>query len=157
MLMNKDTNKIVKELAKSFLEAFRTILSTNVGMNPKSGTNTLKDSNLSRNVKTATLENETDIIAELLVNDYIQYIESGRRKGAKFPPVAPIVKWCRKNGIPTDNSTVFLIRRAISRDGIAARPIMTHVYTIMDNEMEQQYYDKIFDSIIVELNKFFNK
>lgn len=157
MLMNKDTNKIVKELAKSFLEAFRTILSTNVGMNPKSGTNTLKDSNLSRNVKTATLENETDIIAELLVNDYIQYIESGRRKGAKFPPVAPIVKWCRKNGIPTDNSTVFLIRRAISRDGIAARPIMTHVYTIMDNEMEQQYFDKIFDSIIVELNKFFNK
>ena len=155
--MNKETNKIVKELAKSFLEAFRTILSTNVGMNPKSGTNTLKDSNLSRNVKTATLENETDIIAELLVNDYIQYIESGRRKGAKFPPVAPIVKWCRKNGIPTDNSTVFLIRRAISRDGIAARPIMTHVYTIMDNEMEQQYYDKIFDSIIVELNKFFNK
>lgn len=157
MLMNKEINKIVKELAKSFLEAFRTILSTNVGMNPKSGTNTLKDSNLSRNVKTATLENETDIIAELLVNDYIQYIESGRRKGAKFPPVAPIVKWCRKNGIPTDNSTVFLIRRAISRDGIAARPIMTHVYTIMDNEMEQQYYDKIFDSIIVELNKFFNK
>lgn len=157
MLMNKDTNKIVKELAKSFLEAFRTILSTNVGMNPKSGTNTLKDSNLSRNVKTATLENETDIIAELLVNDYIQYIESGRRKGAKFPPVAPIVKWCRKNGIPTDNSTVFLIRRAISRDGIAARPIMTHVYTIMDNEIEQQYFDKIFDSIIVELNKFFNK
>lgn len=155
--MNKDTNKIVKELAKSFLEAFRTILSTNVGMNPKSGTNTLKDSNLYRNVKTATLENETDLIAELLVNDYIQYIESGRRKGAKFPPVAPIVKWCRKNGIPTDNSTVFLIRRAISRDGIAARPIMTHVYTIMDNEMEQQYYDKIFDSIIVELNKFFNK
>lgn len=155
--MNRETNKIVKELAKSFMEAFRTILSTNVGMNPKSGTNTLKDSNLSRNVKTATLENETDIIAELLVNDYIQYIESGRRKGAKFPPVAPIVKWCRKNGIPTDNSTVFLIRRAISRDGIAARPIMTHVYTIMDNEMEQQYYDKIFDSIIVELNKFFNK
>lgn len=155
--MNKEINKVVKELAKSFLEAFRTILSTNVGMNPKSGTNTLKDSNLSRNVKTATLENETDIIAELLVNDYIQYIESGRRKGAKFPPVAPIVKWCRKNGIPTDNSTVFLIRRAISRDGIAARPIMTHVYTIMDNEMEQQYYDKIFDSIIVELNKFFNK
>lgn len=155
--MNKDTNKIVKELAKSFMEAFRTILSTNVGMNPKSGTNTLKDSNLSRNVKTATLENETDIIAELLVNDYIQYIESGRRKGAKFPPVAPIVKWCRKNGIPTDNSTVFLIRRAISRDGIAARPFMTHVYTIMDNEMEQQYYDKIFDSIIVEINKFFNK
>lgn len=155
--MNRETNKIVKELAKSFMEAFRTILSTNVGMNPKSGTNTLKDSNLSRNAKTATLENETDIIAELLVNDYIQYIESGRRKGAKFPPVAPIVKWCRKNGIPTDNSTVFLIRRAISRDGIAARPIMTHVYTIMDNEMEQQYYDKIFDSIIVELNKFFNK
>lgn len=155
--MKREINKITKELATSFLTAFRTILKTSVGVNAKVNKNTLQNSNLSKDAHTAVREDENDLIAELLVNDYIQFIESGRRKGAKFPPVSPIVQWCRKNGIPTDNSTIFLIRRAISRDGIPARTIMTYVFDIMDNEMEQQYYDKIFDSIIVEINNFFNK
>lgn len=155
--MNREINKITKELATSFLTAFRTILQSGVGINTKVNKNTLQNSKLGKDAHTAVNEDENDVIAELLVNDYIQFIESGRRKGAKFPPVAPIVKWCRKNGIPTDNSTIFLIRRAISRDGIPARTIMENVYLIMDNEMEQQYYDRIFDSIIVEINKFFNK
>lgn len=155
--MNREINKITKELATSFLTAFRTILKSGVGVNTKVNKNTLQNSKLGKDAHTAVKEDESDVIAELLVNDYIQFIESGRRKGAKFPPVAPIVKWCRKNGIPTDNSTIFLIRRAISRDGIPARTIMENVYLIMDNEMEQQYYDRIFDSIIVEINKFFNK
>ena len=155
--MNREINKITKELATSFLTAFRAILQSSVGINTKVNKNTLQNSKLDKDAHTAVKEDENDVIAELLVNDYIQFIESGRRKGAKFPPVAPIVKWCRKNGIPTDNSTIFLIRRAISRDGIPARTIMENVYLIMDNEMEQQYYDRIFDSIIVEINKFFNK
>lgn len=155
--MNREINKITRELATSFLTAFRAILQSGVGINTKVNKNTLQNSSLNKNAHAAVKEDENDVIAELLVNDYIQFIESGRRKGAKFPPVAPIVKWCRKNGIPTDNSTIFLIRRAISRDGIPARTIMENVYIIMDNEMEQQYYDRIFDSIIVEINKFFNK
>ena len=155
--MNREINKITKELATSFLTAFRAILQSSVGINTKVNKNTLQNSKLGKDAHAAVKEDENDVIAELLVNDYIQFIESGRRKGAKFPPVAPIVKWCRKNGIPTDNSTIFLIRRAISRDGIPARTIMENVYLIMDNEMEQQYYDRIFDSIIVEINKFFNK
>lgn len=155
--MKRDFNKITKELATSFLKAFRAILQGSVGINTKVNKNTLQKSRLSKDAHTAIMEDENDVIAELLVNDYIQFIESGRRKGAKFPPVAPIVQWCRKNGIPTDNSTIFLIRRAISRDGIPSRTIMTYVYDIMDNEMETQYYDRLFDTIVAEINNFFNK
>lgn len=155
--MKQDVNKIIKTLSQTFLNAFRMILSSNVGINAKSGTNTLKDSNLSRTAKTAVGETENDVIAELLVNDYIEFIESGRRKGAKFPPVSPIVQWCRRHGIPTDNSTVFLIRRAISRDGIPARTIMTYVFDIMDTEMDRRFYDAIYDSITKEITDFFNK
>lgn len=155
MLMKKDINKVVKELANSYIEAFHIILSTNVGINPKVNKNTLVGSNLDKQAKT-TITESNDIIVNLLLNDYEVYVQNGR-KSKRFPPVSPIVQWARSKGIPTDNSTIFLIRRSIAEKGIAARPIMTHVYTIMDNEMEQQYFDKIFDSIIVELNKFFNK
>lgn len=155
--MKRDVNKITRELATSFLMAFRAILQSSVGINTKVNKNTLEKSRLGKDAHTAVKEDENDVIAELLVNDYIQYIESGRRKGAKFPPVAPIVQWCRRNGIPTDNSTIFLIRRAISRDGVPARTIMTYVYDIMDNEMETDFYDRLFETITDELNKFFNK
>lgn len=155
--MKRDVNKITRELATSFLTAFRAILQGSVGINTKVNKNTLEKSRLGKDAHTAVKEDENDVIAELLVNDYIQYIESGRRKGAKFPPVAPIVQWCRRNGIPTDNSTIFLIRRAISRDGVPARTIMTYVYDIMDNEMETDFYDRLFETITDELNKFFNK
>lgn len=155
--MNRNVNKVTRELATSFLTAFRTILKSNVGVNTKVNKNTLQNSNMSKNAHAAIKEDDNDLIAELLVGDYIQYIESGRKKGAKFPPVAPIIQWCRKNGIPTDNSTVFLIRRAISRDGIPARTIMIYVYDMMDMEMETQFYDRFFETVTEELNKFFNK
>ena len=52
----------------------------------------------------------------IVVNDYIDYIESGRGSG-KMPPTKPIIDWCRRHGIPSDNSTVYLIRRSIGENG----------------------------------------
>lgn len=150
--------EIIELLSVSFLDAFKMILSSNVGINAKSGKNTLKSSELANTaVSNHTANKDGDIITQLIVDDYIQFIESGRRKGAKFPPVAPIVKWCKKNGIPTDNSTVFLIRRAISRDGIPARPIMNLVWNEMEHRMDSHFYEMIFEKITEEITKFFNK
>jgi hypothetical protein len=95
-------------------------------------------------------------VFDIILNDYITYIESGRRKGAKFPPVAPIVAWARKKGIPTDNSTIFLIRRAISRDGIQPRPIMAYVMEEVDREWDDSLADKLFNQIIEIIDKYFN-
>lgn len=63
--------------------------------------------------------------------DYGQYVESGRRIGARFPPPGPILQWIKARGIRgrdkrgrfiKDKSLVFLIQRAISRDGIKPFP-----------------------------------
>ena len=100
--------------------------------------------------------NDGDLVFDIMLNDYLTFIESGRRKGAKFPPVEPIVKWARSRGIPTDNSTIFLIRRAISRDGIKPRPIMQYVMEEVDKQWDDVLADKLFNQIIEIIDKFFN-
>ena len=91
----------------------------------------------------------------MMLNDYLVFIESGRRAGAKFPPVEPIVKWARKRGIPTDNSTIFLIRRAISRDGIKPSPFLAYIFEEMDNWWENDWADEIFNKIMEQIDNFF--
>ena len=150
-----EIGKIVMEFSKDLMTLVRMVMESNVGINQKVGTNTLVGSDIYKTLSVKAT-NDGDLIFDILLNDYITFIESGRRKGAKFPPVAPIVAWARKKGIPTDNSTIFLIRRAISRDGIAPRPIMAYVMDEVDREWDDQLADKLFNQIIEIIDKFFN-
>ena len=80
-----------------------------------------------------------------------KYVESGRRRGARFPPPAPILKWIKIKGIKgrdrttgrfiKDKALVFLIQRAISRDGIKPVPFM------------QLSIDKATQQLMVDLEK----
>lgn len=148
--------RIMFEFGKSIAELVRVVMDSNVGINNKVGKNTLSKSDIYRTLSVRATH-DGDLILDIVLNDYIQYIESGRRKGAKFPPVEPIVRWCKERGIPTDNSTIFLIRRAISRDGIAARPIMAKVFDELDRSWENEWSDRLFDIIMEQINKFFNE
>jgi hypothetical protein len=56
-----------------------------------------------------------------------KWVTQGRRRGSRFPPPAPILKWIKEKGIKgrdkrgrfiSDKSLTFLISRAIARDGI---------------------------------------
>jgi hypothetical protein len=57
-----------------------------------------------------------------------KWVESGRRKGARFPPPTPITNWIRQKGIKgrdpktgrfiSNKTLTFLIQRAISKNGI---------------------------------------
>ena len=150
-----EIGKIVMEFSKDLMTLVRMVMESNVGINRKTGSNTLVGSDIYKSLSVKAT-NDGDLVFDIILNDYITYIESGRRKGAKFPPVAPIVAWARKKGIPTDNSTIFLIRRAISRDGIAPRPIMAYVMDEVDREWDDQLADKLFNQIIEIIDKFFN-
>ena len=86
--------------------------------------------------------------------DYWQYIEYGRRKGAKMPPIKAIKDWIEvrnivprpmklpsgKTEIPTTESLAYLIARSISRKGIPARPYM------------QQSIDENMDAFLRDLS-----
>lgn len=63
-----------------------------------------------------------------------KWVESGRRKGAKQPPMAPIEKWIQQKGLKgrdpktgryiSNHQLAYLIARGISRDGIKPVPFM---------------------------------
>ena len=138
-----EISKIVMEFSKDIMDIVRAVMESNI------------DSDSYKNLKVIA-KNDGDLVLDIILNDYLEFIESGRRKGADMPPVEPIVRWARSKGIPTDNSTIFLIRRAISRDGIAPRPFMATVMEQIDLNMPN-WYDKIFDEITKLINDFFNK
>lgn len=137
-----EISKIVMEFSKDIMDIIRAVMESNIG------------SDSYKNLKVIA-KNDGDLVFDIILNDYLEFIESGRRKGADMPPVEPIVRWARSKGIPTDNSTIFLIRRAISRDGIAPRPFMATVMEQIDLNMPN-WYDKIFDEITKLINDFFN-
>lgn len=147
--------RVMYEFGKDIASLVRMVMDSNVGVNQKVGRNTLSDSDIYRTLSVRAT-NDGDLVMDIVLNDYIQYIESGRRKGAKFPPVEPIVRWCKEKGIPSDNSTIFLIRRAIARDGIAPRPIMAKVFDELDRAWDNEWSDRLFDIIMETINKFFN-
>lgn len=150
-----EISKIVMEFSKEIMDIVRVVMESNLLDNHKVGRNTIIGSDIYKNLQVIS-KNDGELVFDILLNDYLTYIESGRRKGAKMPPVEPIVRWARSRGIPTDNSTIFLIRRAISRDGIQPRPFMATVMEQIDLDMPN-WYDKIFDEITKLINDFFNK
>jgi hypothetical protein len=150
-----NVSSIIMEFSKDIMVLVRMVMESNVGINSKTGSNTLINSQI-YNTLSVKATNDGDLIFDIILNDYLVYIESGRRKGAKFPPVEPIVRWCKEKGIPSDNSTIFLIRRAIARDGIAPRPIMAKVFDELDRAWDNEWSDRLFDIIMETINKFFN-
>ena len=148
----------ITSLAKAFAEDIMNItadiMASNLMLNKK-GINTIaRKSDIFKQMYAKASGN---IVIQLLLNDYVQYIESGRKAGSKFPPIQPIVQWAKKRGIPTDNSTIFLIRRAISEDGIRPRPFMYKVLDTIDKKWDGEWSSELFNELTKIIDEFFNK
>lgn len=144
-----EINKIVMEFTKDIMKLVQAVMEGQDLSNNKSG------SDIYKNLQVKAT-NDGDLVFDIILNDYLKFIESGRRKGAKMPPVEPIVKWAKKHGIPTDNGTIYLIRRAISRDGIAPRPFMDKVFADIDDVWDKNWADELIYEIMRMINDFFN-
>ena len=148
----------ITSLAKAFAEDVMNItadiMASNLMLNKK-GINTIAPD--SKIFKEMYAKASGNIVIQLLLNDYVQYIESGRKAGSKFPPIQPIVQWAKKRGIPTDNSTIFLIRRAIAEDGIRPRPFMYKVLETIDKKWEGEWSSELFQELTKIIDEFFNK
>lgn len=149
----------VELLAKAFAEDVMNItadiMASSMLVNDKIGRNTISPD--SKIFKEMYAKASGNIVIQLLLNDYAQYIESGRKAGSKFPPIQPIVQWAKKRGIPTDNSTIFLIRRAIAEDGIRPRPFMYKVLEAIDKKWDGEWSSELFNELTKIIDEFFNK
>ena len=148
----------ITSLAKAFAEDVMNItadiMASNLMLNKK-GINTIAPN--SDIFKQMYAKASGNIVIQLLLNDYVQYIESGRKAGSKFPPIQPIVQWAKKRNIPTDNSTIFLIRRAIAEDGIKPRPFMYKVLDTIYDKWDGEWSSELFNELTKIIDEFFNK
>lgn len=144
-----EISKIVMEFTKDIIKL------VHAAMDGKDLASNKSSSDIYKNLQVKAT-NDGDLVFDIILNDYLTFIESGRRKGADMPPVEPIVNWAKKHGIPTDNGTIYLIRRAISRDGIAPRPFMDKVFADIDYVWDKDWADELFDEIMRMINDFFN-
>lgn len=151
----QDMHNQLKAIAEDAKVIVLSVLASEKGVNKKVGVNTLVDSNLFNDLDCDTEDFE---IVYLLVNDYIQYIESGRKPGT-YPPPQVIAEWCQRKGLPSDNSTVYLICRSIYENGIPARPIFDGadgVWERVDKEFDI-WADMVFETLTEQLSEYFNE
>ena len=87
-------------------------------------------------------------IVTLNGNDYITYVDKGRKPG-RYAPTSALKQWIKTKGIATDDAKVtavaFAINNKIKRQGIKPRPVLERAYS---NGLPM--YDKIIDD---NLNK----
>ena len=153
--MHKELNNIITLLAEDVMNLTADIMASSMLVNDKVGRNTIAPN--SDIYKEMYAKASGNIVIQLLLNDYVQYIENGRKAGSKFPPIQPIVNWAKKRGIPTDNSTIFLIRRAIAEDGIKPRPFMYKVLNTIDKKWDGEWSSELFNELTKIIDEFFNK
>jgi hypothetical protein len=127
--------------------------------------------NLLRGKKDATKKLSNSIVYEIVsdpngdfgagVNfyylDYGDFVESGRRAGARMPPPSKLVFWAKIKGLPqfrdkkgrfiSNESRAFLIARSIGKKGIKPFPFITDVVEQSENDLLYILEEALADAI----------
>ena len=145
---------LAKVFAEDVMNITADIMASNIMLNKK-GINTIAPN--SDIFKQMYAKASGNIVIELLLNDYVHYIESGRKAGSKPPPIEAIRKWAKKKLGKEDNSTIFLIRRKIVEDGIKPRPFMYKVFDTIYDKWDGEWSSELFNELTKIIDEFFNK
>ena len=102
-----------------------------------------------------TFEVYPDGSVEFFYDDAGDYVEGGRRKGAKFPPISKMKQWIKIKGLAqwrnkkgryiSRDAQAFLIARGISKNGIKPFPFFSSPF---DQAMKS--YEYILEEAIVQ-------
>lgn len=158
--MTPDVEKAIQVIGKEIVKLAQFIMDSDVGINEKVNKNTLQKSALKSDIMQTIIDNG-DVVINTLFNHYIVYLEWNRppfyKKTTGIPPIRALIPWAKKNGIRTDNSTLYAIAYAIFRDGHKGRPILATLENNVDNYWDSKWANELFESIIKELTTYFNK
>lgn len=150
--MKTEFDKVIQGIADDILTVMQDILDANGQEN----------SNLKKDLYTKVEQEGDNIILKLFANHYIYWVDQGRGPSNIPPltswanPVGDISAWCRRKGIPADNSTVWAIIKKIHKYGYEGRFFLEDFW----RQAEQKTYDnldKLFEAIIKDLTEWFNK
>ena len=166
----KNVQEVIRGIAEECKMLSKAAMTAH-GINEKEGVDTLTNSNIYNSIDVKyDLDNA---VITILVDDYIDYIQGGRAPNKPFPweiALDVLAKWCQKRGLPSDNTTIYFIRKSIIEKGIKPRP----VFEILDNlwtspsstedvvmeDLTDEYWDdwseEIFNAVTEDLDYEFN-
>lgn len=75
-------------------------------------------------------------------SDYVLSIEYGTEPGHR-PPIAPLIAWARRVGIPNPDSVAWAIAKKIEKEGLPARPFMTNAVEEVRGRVSQIWEDVV--------------
>jgi len=149
--MNKALQHIINEITSEITLLADTIFKDDkISGNPKVNKNTLRDK--AKDIDVSWREQNGSIVIDTYFDNYLTYLEKGRKpRRGKFPPMDELRDWALSRNIPTDNSTLFLIARAIWRDGHEGRPILATLEEQIEKKFDTEWYDKLFEAICADI------
>jgi len=89
--------------------------------------NKVASGTLARSVQVVTKQSKDVTVLQVLMEEYGQWVQSGRRPGKKYVPIGSLMKWIKDRGLKgrnkkgkfiTDKSFAFAISRNINKFGI---------------------------------------
>lgn len=88
----------------------------------------------------------------LLANDYLQYVDRGRRPGT-YPPIQAIQRWVTIKGIPKE--AAWAIRKNIYKFGIKPTNVIRKTKNIIETSRDanRKYEERMVDNIVKMLEK----
>lgn len=102
-------------------------------------TDKVSTGNLINSLDYEVLETVNGLVLKIIADDYLQYVDQGRRPG-KRPPQKAILKWVENKGIKikkqTPSQTAFVIARSIGKKGIKPTNVLKKTQTAIFNNIQ---------------------
>jgi hypothetical protein len=134
-------NRLAKVFAEGLVLHSRSFYTSKPG-----GLNRFKGSKVVKSVK-ALMEN-SDLTIK--ANDYIEYLERGRKPRVRKVPIQVLIKWMAASGISGGMKTAFKIQSSIYRKGISPRnfiePSIKSVIKELD-KISDEAFKKLTDKL----------
>ena len=103
----------------------------------------------------------TSYTLKLISAIHMKYVESGRRAGAKPPPVAPIKQWIKDKGIGLPEGAAYGVAKNIGKRGIKPLNVRQKAFEDVQKSIEyRRFEDNVgdwVDDLIADKIKGFSK
>lgn len=141
-----DNNLISKQKLKEFGKDYVKILWRELNREGKKATGSLLNS-----LDYRIVEDAKAIKIEILANNYLTWVDKGRKPG-KYPPIKAISNWVKVKGISQD--AVFPIARKIFKFGIKPTNVIQRVVKEFETSstLKKKYEDEVVNTIIKSIN-----
>lgn len=154
--------KLAKEFSNDLIMEARRLMSSDMGVNEKTLSNTLHGSDLYNKLSSVVHSEEDNLIVDVLFNFYAVYINWERPPFyKKFPKVSALIKWIESKNICPTNLTVdqfaYLVGRSIWEQGHKARRIIDSLMDSTEKMWENYWEERFFEQVIKPITDYFNK